>query len=606
MKICNDPRILDWVKGYSIPFVSHPPTHDIPSTLRSDTESFIIQMEIRKMIQIGAISQCEYTDGQFISPIFVIPKPNGTYRFILNLKNLNNYVDTQHFKLEDIRTACKLMSPHCYMAKIDLRDAYFSLPLHPDSKKFLRFKFQDKLYEFNCIPFGLCTAPFLFTKLMKPVCTYLRTRNIILTSYLDDIIFFNSSKHQCSKNVELACKLLQDLGFVVNYEKSSLIPATSCTYLGLTLDSDSMTLSVPQKKQAAIQEIISKFKTKKQCKIREFSHVLGKLNSICPAVSYGWVYTKKLERARYLALLNSNEDYDACMQISSNLIPELDWWKVNIINCNPIKQHQFALEIHTDASTTGWGAACGSERASGSWSLTEKLNHINYLEIKAAFLGLKCFTGNINNCEILLRVDNTTAVAYINKMGGVQFPHLNKITRELWQYCERQNIWTYASYINTKENTEADLESRRVNIEWELSMTAFDNIVHQFGRPEIDLFASRINNKCKQFVSWKRDPEAVAVDAFTLNWNKYFFYAFPPFSLILKCIRKIQADKAVGILVFPYWPSQAWFPVLKSLLSSDLLYFGPDEQLLTSPFRQAHPLHQQLTLAAGLLSAKHL
>lgn len=211
------------------------------------------------------------------------------------------------------------------------------------------------------------------------------------------------------------------------------------------------------------------------------------------------------------------------MPLKSSVHPELDWWSKNLDKCNPIKQYKFKTEILTDASTTGWGAVCELNKASGSWSDLEKNYHINYLELKAAFLGLQCFAKDLHDCEVLLRVDNTTAVAYINKMGGVQLPHLNNITREIWQWCEERNIWIYASYINTKENYEADRESRKINIEWELSQSAYSMIVHWFGEPDIDLFASKINSKCEKFVSWKCDPEAYQIDAFTLDWTNYFF-----------------------------------------------------------------------------------
>lgn len=294
------------------------------------------------------------------------------------------------------------------------------------------------------------------------------------------------------------------------------------------------------------------------------------------------------------------------MYLSDKIWPELCWWSKNIKNSNPIKQLQFEVEIHTDASSTGWGAVCGSEKTSGSWSRSDTKFHINYLELKAAFLGLQCFAKNLQNCEILLRIDNTTAVAYINKNGGIQFPHLNEISRQIWNWCEVKNIWVFASYINTKDNFMADRESRKINIEWELSQYAYNNIVQKFGVPEIDLFASRINNKCPKFVSWKKDPEAFTVDAFTLCWKPFFFYAFPPFSLVLKCVRKIVTDQATGVLVFPYWPSQPWFPLMKQLMIGEPILFQPNKTLLSSPFRHVHPLHRQITLAAGLLSAKRM
>lgn len=122
----------------------------------------------------------------------------------------------------------------------------------------------------------------------------------------------------------------------------------------------------------------------------------------------------------------------------------------------------------------------------------------------------------------------------------------------------------------------------------------------------MDLFASRTNAKCTQCISWKPDPDAVTVDAFTVSWNNTFFYAFPPFALILKCLRKIIDDNAIGILVFPYWPGQPWYPLLIRMLTSNIIYFQPDGDLLRSRFRIPHRLHTSLTLWAATLSGQHL
>lgn len=104
----------------------------------------------------------------------------------------------------------------------------------------------------------------------------------------------------------------------------------------------------------------------------------------------------------------------------------------------------------------------------------------------------------------------------------------------------------------------ADKESRRLPKEtkWGLAPWAFEKIIKNFGKMNIDLFASNLNAKCKDYVSWKKDPDAIAADAFTLNWSSYKFYAFPPFSLILKPLRKIIQDKAEGAVVVLYWPTQ--------------------------------------------------
>ena len=261
--------------------------------------------------------------------------------------------------------------------------------------------------------------------------------------------------------------------------------------------------------------------------------------------------------------------------------------------------------MYTDASKTGWGAACGDHTSHGQWSAEEAADHINLLELKAAYYGLRSFTNEVVGQNILLRIDNTTAMHYINRMGGIQFPKLNSITRQIWKFCEDRKNSLFATYIPSADNTVADWESRRTDYEaeWSLSKVHFRSICFQFGTPKIDLFASYCNTKCTKFVSWKPDPYSTTVDAFTINWHNLEFYCFPPFALILRCIRKIIIDKAEGILVVPFWPSQSWFPLFERILTKPYLSLGPDTNLLSVGDR-LHPLRHQLILVAGLVSGR--
>lgn len=573
----------------------------------SDTEIKELKLSITKLLTMGAIIKCKDMPDQFISKIFLIPKKDGTYRFILNLKMLNKFINSEHFKMEDIRTASKLINKNCFMATIDLQDAYFLVPIHDVSKKYLRFKFQGNTFEFQCLPFGLSLAPLVFTKLMKPVVTHLRNQGLLLVIYLDDLLCINNTYESCIDSVSAARELLESLGFVINKDKSNLLPSQIQTFLGFELNSKHMCLSLPDKKRQNIFKQTNALSKVRSLTIRDFAAYLGLLCSACPAVSYGWVYTKRLEREKFLALRKSGDDYDKVMNLPSDLDSEFLWWKNNILTShNPIRSGKYMLEIFSDASLTGWGVYCNGERAHGFWSPVESKDHINLLELKAAFIGLQCFAKDLSNMEILLRIDNTTAIAYINRFGGVQHNHLNEVTRQIWQWCEQKKLFIFASYIKSKDNTEADLESRHFNIdtEWDLSSKAFKKISKCFGNPQIDLFATRLNAKCKTYISWKRDPNAFDIDAFTINWQPFFFYAFPPFSLILKCLRKIINDEATGIMVVPYWPSQPWYPLFLSLSQSQLIYFDPSSSLLLSPFRTPHPLWKRLILVSSLLSSK--
>ena len=119
----------------------------------------------------------------------------------------------------------------------------------------------------------------------------------------------------------------------------------------------------------------------------------------------------------------------------------------------------------------------------------------------------------------------------------------------------------YCGTVSGHLNVLADERSRLFDdkTEWKLNPCVFKHVVQRFGTPTIDLFASRLNFQLKPFVSWMPDPEAGFIDAFTIDWPEYMFYAFPPFSILLHVIKKIEYDGATGIIIVPNWPTQVWF-----------------------------------------------
>lgn len=605
--LTNSKFVLNAVKGYKIPF-NHKPNQKKPPPTKTNSiyEVNAINAELQQLLSKGAIRRCKHKKGEFLSTFFLRKKPNESFRFILNLKNLNKYISAPHFKLEDYRVVQNLLYKNCYMATLDLTDAYFLIPIAESHKKYLRFSFNNTLYEFSCLCFGLNIAPYLFTKIIKPVVQKLRSKNILSVMYLDDLLIIGETFNECLKNVNYAKDLLKSLGFIINLEKSRTKPSQECKYLGFIFNSEEMSISLPMVKKQNIVNKLNKIKVKHSCKIREFASTIGTLISACPAIPYGWLHTKTFEREKYLALKRGGGDYSNYMPLHNCLQPEIDWWINNFkndYNKHYFKNDGYKIEIFTDASTTGWGAFSNGERTHGFWTLSQINYHINVLELVAAFYGLKCFAKEYSNCRILLRLDSTTAVAYINRMGGIKFKQLNLITSQIWNWCEQRKIIIFASYINTKDNLEADGESRSIakDTEFSLNQKVFKKITQKLGTPNIDLFASKSNSKCKKYISWHRDPDSFAVDAFTISWTNLFFYAFPPFCLVPRVLNKIITDKATGLIVVPHWPSQPWYPLFKKLLVSKMLFFKPSNILLLSPFREPHPMSSTLTLAAGKL-----
>ena len=104
-----------------------------------------------------------------------------------------------------------------------------------------------------------------------------------------------------------------------------------------------------------------------------------------------------------------------------------------------------------------------------------------------------------------------------------------------------------------------------------------------WGPFDIDLLASRPNHKVTNYASWRPDPGAQFTETFCFNREPFHFYAFPPFSVITKCLQKIEKDQATGILIVPLWKTQAWFSVLINLLVDNPLVLPQADNLLNSP-----------------------
>ena len=168
-----------------------------------------VQAEIDKMALQGAIHPVSpNTEGGFISSIFLVNKKDGGHRPVISLKNLNSFVNFQHFKMEGIHMLRDLLKKGDFMVKQDLKDAYFTVPVWKGRQKFLWFVWKETLWEFACLPFGLASAPRTFTKIMKPVVATLRNLGIRLIIYLDDLLILTNSEQTARLHLATAMNLL--------------------------------------------------------------------------------------------------------------------------------------------------------------------------------------------------------------------------------------------------------------------------------------------------------------------------------------------------------------------------------------------------------------
>jgi ribonuclease HI len=433
------------------------------------------------------IKEIPISERGYVSPIFTVPKKDGSLRMILNLKRFNLNVEYKHFKMDTLESAVNLMTPRCFMASVDLRHAYYTVAMDESDQRFLQFEYRGMLFQYTCLPMGFASSPRIFTKLCKPVYSMLRTKGHIVVAYIDDSYLQGDSSEECQLNVKDTIKLFTELGFVINFDKSVLLPSQTVEFLGFELNSVDMTVRVTARKREKIVKICKDIRKKSHVTIRQMASLIGKLVSASNGAEFGPLFFKGIEIEKNKALKMQAGNFDMNMMVTKETKDCLTWWIDNLDSqVRYISHVDHELVMFSDASNEGWGAVLEEKCANGRWSESERDWHINVLELMAILYGLKSLCKNVSEKHIRVMSDNTTAVHYITNMGGVRSVQCQAVTREIWLWCMERHIWLSCAYIKGKTNVVADKLSREFEerTEWMLKKEVFGEIVQIWGKPE--------------------------------------------------------------------------------------------------------------------------
>ncbi len=558
--------------GYAIQFARRPPKFNgVLETSVAVRNAPVLREEIAVLLAKDAIEPvppAEMRQG-FYSPYFIVPKKGGGLRPILDLRVLNRALHKLPFKMLTHRRMIKCIQPQDWFAAIDLKDAYFHVSILPRHRPFLRFAFEGRAWQYRVLPFRLSLSPRVFTKVVEGALTPLREVGVRILNYLDDWLVLAQSREQLGDHRDLVLRHLSQLGLRVNWEKSKLSPVQRISFLGVELDSVSMTARLTEERAQAVLNCLSSFRGRNVVPLKQFQRLLGHMASTAAVTPLGLLHMRPLQhwlhsRVPRWAWRRGTLRVGISQQCRRSLSP---WTDLAFLRAGvPLEQVSRHTVVTTDASSTGWGATCNGQAASGLWTGPRLLWHINCLELWAVHLALRQFRPLLLGKHVLVRTDNTAAVSYINRLGGIRSHRMSQLARHLLLWSHTQFKSLRAVHIPGQLNRAADALSRQLTFpgEWRLHPETIRLIWSRFGEAQVDLFASPESSHCQLYFSLTEGP--LGTDALAYSWPRALRkYAFPPVSLLAQTLCKLREDEEQVLLVAPLWPTRTWFPELISL-----------------------------------------
>ena len=448
--------------GYRVPFKdSLPPLSctpvSFPTYRAGSPQAQALRQEVEAMLAKGALEIARDPGPGFYSRLFLVEKASGGWRPVIDLSHLNDFVQLTSFKMETDASVLLSVREGDFLASLDLKDAYFQIPIHRSSRKLLRFTSEGTVYQFRALCFGLSTAPQVFTRVFAVVSAWAHSHGIKLLCYLDDWLVLSSSEREAKQAVQLLLSLCRTLVIVINEKKLDLVPSQTAKYLGMTIDTEAGKVFPSLARVEKFLTVAESFCTMDAPPAQLWQVILGHLASLERLVPHGRLRMSSLQWHLKAHWSPESDPPSLPVPLPREVRQNMSWWMVRDHLLTGVRFGTPAPDLHlltgvrfgtpapdlhlltgvrfgtpapdlhlySDASCSGWGAHLLDQHVSGVWSDQEKLLHINLLEMKALFLALalQAFREDVIGHQVAAMCDNSTVVAYVNKQGA-RFPGL--------------------------------------------------------------------------------------------------------------------------------------------------------------------------------------
>ena len=449
-------------QGILIAFDVHPSLLRYPLHLPSNDKTADLLHNVQKLQVSQAIEEVmDITSPGYYSRLFLVPKPDGSFRPIIDLKKLNQFLIVPSFKMETVFSIIAALQPQEWITKIDLKDAYHHILVHVNIRKYFRFVVAGVVYQFRVLPFGLSTAPQEFTKTLAPVVQLLHTQGIRVHAYLDDWIIRAHSREQSLEHTQYILQLLQSLGWMINWDKSMLQPSRILDFLGLHFNLERALISPPDSFLPTLTNVLSRLSPTTVMPARKISSIISRMSHFALFIYNGRLHLRFLQFWFKAQWSQHQQSWDTPIKLDADFLTYLRWFqRQNVMTGVPLHLPEPSLFFFTDASLKGWGASWKDLQISGLWSDPESLRHINWLELEAIRLVLLHWGPQWRSQSVKVYCDNSTAVAYIRKQGGTHSQSLFHKTLELFDLLDQFVITLVPTHLPRARNVTADALSR--------------------------------------------------------------------------------------------------------------------------------------------------
>jgi hypothetical protein len=372
-----------------------------------------------------------------------------------------------------------------------------------------------------------------------------RKHSINIVLYLDDGFGMTNTLEDCKQYSDFVKQSLLDAGFLINEDKSSFNPVRILEWLGITWDSSSFALSIPDRRikfndlLSSLEHILSVFPF---FTARHLAQITGKSISLSPV--FGNV-TRLMTRYCYM-FIETREEWDKLLLLnySEEVKRELTFWQENVCKSNLRRlapYSPFSVVIYSDASNVACGAysvEIENKIFHKMWNAYEKDQSYTWREMRAIELALFSFKDKFKGTSLKWHTDNQNCLTILKSSSMKK--HLQSIAFSIFTLCMQECIFIDMQWMPRSENTRADYLSKMIDHEnWGVSDDFIAFIDNLWGKHTIDRFASSMNCKTDRFNSLFWNPGSDAVDAFTENWFGKYNWLVPLIYLVVRAIKHL-------------------------------------------------------------------